>query len=212
MISYILGRVIHKEGNKVVLDVGGIGYEILVPSIVMKGLTVHDNHKTRLFTFHYLESLGGRVQPVLVGFNNVLERDFFKEFIKVSGIGPKTACQALSLPFSMIAKAIDQEDIDLLTSLPGIGAKTARKIIAELQGKVGRFHLIQNGYLKDLPTPKKEIEEEGIKILLQLQYTRAEAKEMVKRAFEESPQIDSIEELMNQIYRVKNKDGEGEGY
>lgn len=192
----------------VVIDVGGVGYEILVPSIVMKGLANLSTQEAKLYTFHYLEMAGGRAQPVLVGFNNVLERDFFREFIKVSGIGPKTACQALSLPFSTIAKAIDQEDIDLLTSLPGIGPKTARKIVAELGGRVGRFHLIQDGYLKDLPPPKRDIEEEGIKILLQLQYTRAEAKEMVKRAFKDSPQIDSVEELMNQIYRVKE---EGDG-
>lgn len=175
----------------------------------MKGLASHNTQKTRLFTFYYHELYGSRVQPILVGFNNVLEREFFKELIKVSGIGPKSACQALSLPFSIIAKAIDQEDIDLLVSLPGIGPKIARKIVAELQGRVGRFHLIQDEHLKDLPQPEKNIEEEGIKILLQLQYTRAEAKEMVKRAFKEAPDIDSVEELMNKIYRVREmKDGE----
>lgn len=204
MISYLVGRVISKDENRIVLEVNGIGYEILVPTIVLRAL--EDKQEIRLYTFHYLEVSRARGQPILIGFTNEVEREFFKRFIGVSGVGPRSACQALSLPFSTIARAIDSEDLDTLTSLPGIGPKTARKIIAELQGKVGCFHLIQDEGRAELPSPKKALEEEGLKILLQLQYKRAEAVQMLRSALERSPQINTIEDLMNEIYYQRDRD------
>lgn len=204
MISYLVGRLISRDENRIVLEVNGIGYEILVPTIVLRAL--EDKQEIRLYTFHYLEVSRARGQPILIGFTNEVEREFFKRFIRVSGVGPRSACQALSLPFSAIARAIDSEDLDTLTSLPGIGPKTARKIVAELQGKVGCFHLIQDESRAELPSPKKVLEEEGLKILLQLQYKRAEAVQMLRSALERSPRIDTIEDLMNEIYHQKDRD------
>ncbi|HAV43163.1 TPA: Holliday junction DNA helicase RuvA [bacterium] len=203
MISYLVGQLVSGEENRLILEVNGVGYEVFVPTIVMKSLLQRGCNEAKLYTLHYLEVSQNRSQPILIGFNNEVEREFFKLLIKVSGVGPRTACQALSFPFSIIAKAIDDNDLDLLCSLPGVGPKTARKIIAELQGKVGCFHLIQDEYLKEAPSLKKSIEEEGVKVLLQLQYKKSEAKEMIKKAFLHSSTINSVEELMNEIYRQR---------
>lgn len=182
-----------------------MGYEVLLPTIVRRALDQKSPEEVKLYTFHYLEVSQSKSQPVLIGFNNEVEREFFKMFIRVSGIGPRSACQALSLPFSAIARAIDDDDLNLLTSLPGIGPKTAKKIVAELQGKVGRFHLIQDEGLQEASPPKKDLEEEGLKVLLQLQYKRAEARQMIKRAFLRSRDINSIEDLMNEIYHQRDQ-------
>lgn len=205
MISYLSGRLISRDENRLVIEVNGVGYEVLIPAIVRKALDQKSPEEIKLYTFHYLEVSQSKSQPVLIGFNNEVEREFFRMFIRVSGIGPRSACQSLSLPFSTIARAIDSDDLNILTSLPGIGPKTAKKIVAELQGKVGQFHLIQDEGLQELSPPKKDLEEEGLKILLQLQYKRTEAREMIKKVFFRSRDINSIEDLMNEIYHQKDK-------
>ena len=105
--------------------------------------------------------------PVMVGFLNDIEKDFFERFITVSGVGPKAACRALSLSFSVIADAIDRGDIALLKTLPGIGEQRAREIVAKLQGKVGKFGLIQDRGLKDTAETKEDIKEEALSVLIQ---------------------------------------------
>lgn len=202
MISYLAGKVVSRNENKIILEVNGIGYEILLPTIVIRALK--ERQETKIYTFHYLEVSGSKAQQILIGFTNEIEREFFKRFISVSGVGPRSACQALILPFSTIAQAIDSEDIDTLISLPGIGPKTARRIIVELKGKVGCFHLIKDGSLEELSL-KKDLEEEGLKILLKLQYKRSEAREMIRRALECPSKIETIEDLMNEIYHQRDR-------
>src|SRR3989338_5611718 len=117
----------------------------MIPAAVMKGLdrAQGEDGTVALITYHYYQMDPSKAVPVLVGFVNEIEKEFFEQFITVSGIGPKAACRALSMPFSVIADAIDKADIALLKSLPGIGEQRAREIIAKLQGRVGKFGLIQ---------------------------------------------------------------------
>ena len=82
--------------------------------------------------------------PVLVGFLNEVERDFFLEFIKVSGIGPRAAVKALNKAIGEIAQAIDRGDTKYLKTLPGIGEQKAKEIVAKLQGKMGKFTLMRD--------------------------------------------------------------------
>jgi Holliday junction DNA helicase RuvA len=139
--------------------------------------------------------------PVLVGFLNEIEKDFFEQFIKVSGVGPKAACKALTLSFSVIAGAIDKGDMALLKTLPGIGEQKAREIIAKLQGKVGKFCLMQDRSNEGLPDVKEDIKEEALNVLLQLQYKRNEAKDMIEKAIRRNPKTESCEEILNEVYK-----------
>jgi Holliday junction DNA helicase RuvA len=142
--------------------------------------------------------------PVLVGFLNEVERDFFLEFIKVSGIGPRAAVKALNKAIGEIAQAIDRGDTKYLKTLPGIGEQKAREIVAKLQGKMGKFTLMRDRVAVQGPsTALRGIEEEALHILLQLQYKKPEAEEMIKKAFERQPRLSTSEELLNEIYQQR---------
>ena len=142
--------------------------------------------------------------PVLVGFLNELERDFFLEFIKVSGIGPRAAVKALNKSIGEIAQAIDRGDTGYLKTLPGIGMQRAKEVVAKLQGKMGKFTLMQDKVV-DVPlTPAlSDIKTEALLILEQLQYKKAEAEAMVVKALDRNKDIKTSEELLNEIYKQR---------
>jgi len=203
MITRIAGTVREKKDTSVVVDVGGISYEVLVPPAVMQKIDASrgPDVPVNLITYHYLQIEPSRGVPVLIGFLNEIEREFFEQFITVSGIGPKAACRALSTSFSAIADAIDRGDIAFLKTLPGIGERKAREIVAKLQGKVGKFGLIQDRSAGESPKVQEDIKEEALSVLLQLQYRRNEAKEMVERAAARNPGAATCEELLNEVYK-----------
>jgi Holliday junction DNA helicase RuvA len=208
MISKISGKLKQKRMNSVVIEISGISYEVLVPGVVMRKIseTVADNDDITLVTYHYLQSDPSRSIPVLIGFLSEIEKEFFEKFITVSGVGPRAACRAIDLPFSEIADAIDRGNISLLKSLPGIGEQRAREIIAKLQGKIGKYGLIQDKTsLKGISSAAEDIKKEALEVLLQLQYSKTEAKTMIEEAHMRDPDAASCEELLNEIYRQKQK-------
>ena len=140
--------------------------------------------------------------PRLIGFTNEVEREFFELFITVADMGPKSAVRALSASFHSIAGAIESGNFKQLVTLPGIGEKKAKQIIATLQGKAGKFALIQDEEIASEPIPKEDIQTDAIEVLLQLGYRRSEAQDMVKRAME-SCSAKTSEELIQAIYEQK---------
>ncbi len=207
MIARISGKLIEKKQNAVILETGGLAYEVFLPVITLARLNelTPAGEEIRFITYHYHQMEPSRSTPVLIGFLNEVERDFFEVFITVSGIGPKAALRALNAPISLIARAIDEADIAFLRSLPGIGPQRAKEIIAKLQGKVGRFGLIQDGGAKATPTANKDMAEEALSVLMQLQYKRHEAREMVAEALKKNPDAQTVEHLLNAVYRQKNQ-------
>lgn len=208
MIVRLKGRLVERDGTSLVIDVHGLYYEVVVSPSVLQRIesNIDKDGNVNLVTYHYLQMDPSRGFPVLIGFTNEVERDFFQQFITVSGIGPRAAVKAISKPISEIAHAIDSGDLEFLKSLPGIGTQRAKEIVAKLQGKVGKFGLIQD---KDV-TPKERAapqwQEEALEVLLQLQYKKPEALEMIKKALERAKDIQTTEGLLNEIYkqRVKN--------
>ncbi len=204
MISRIHGRLLERRTHSVIIDVHGLSYEVWVPVGLLSSLdqTIDADGYITLVTYHYHQVEPSRSTPVLVGFPNEVEREFFERFITVSGVGPKAAVKALSLPVATIARGIDSGDARLLQSLPGIGAQRAREIIAKLQGKVGKYGLIQNDDVSAEPA-LKDVGEEALAVLCQLQYAASEAKRMVQAAQETMPGASSAEELLNEVYRQR---------
>lgn len=205
MISYIEGRIKKRNQASVILDVNGISYEILIPPAIMKMLDekIKEDNSLNLVTYHYYQVEPSKSIPILIGFANEIEKEFFSLFITVSGVGPKAACRALSVPFSVIAEAIDRGDITMLKTLPGIGEQKAREIVAKLQGKVGKFGLIQDRYAGQMPKVAENIKHEALEVLLQLQYKRKEADEMIEKAVERNPKVSNCEEILNEVYRQR---------
>lgn len=206
MISQISGKLKQKKANSVLIYISGVCYEVLLPGVIFKQIeNIQPEDDISLITYHYLQSDPSRSVPVLIGFLNEVEREFFVKFITVSGVGPKAACRAMEIPFSAIADAIDKGDIPALKSLPGIGEQRARQIIAKLQGKIGKYGLIQDKMPAGTGGIEEDIKKEALQVLIQLQYNKPEAKAMVEKAMEREPNISSCEELLNEVYRQRQE-------
>ncbi len=203
MIARISGRIIEKNQDCLLIDIGGISYEVFIPSTVMQRLQHDDNSEIQLVTYHYHQVEPSRSTPVLIGFLNEVEKEFFEIFITVSGIGPRAALRALNQPISLIAKAIDEGNTEFLKSLPGIGQQRAREIVAKLQNKVGKFGLMQDDSGSRSKNIPMDAQEEALSVLMQLQYKKGEASAMIKKALERKPDIKTTEEILNEVYKQK---------
>jgi len=208
MISQITGSVESFSENTLLVNVGGISYEIFIPTAVMRNFDgrLSKDAKVSLVTYHYYQTDPSKSIPILIGFSSRIEKEFFEKFITVSGVGPKAAVRALSQPIPDIAQAIDAANLSFLKSLPGIGEQRAKEIIAKLQGKMGKFALIQGseGASKEKKSEgASDVQAEALEVLLQLQYKREEAKEMIRKAFSRKAGLSTVEEVLNEVYRQK---------
>ena len=206
MISHIRGKIAKRKSSSLIIDVdGGFSYEVLIPGCVMKSIdaSISPDGSIKLITYHYHHTDPARSIPVLIGFLNEIEKEFFEKFITVSGIGPKAAVKALNASIPQIVKAIADGDLATLKSLPGIGEQRAKEIVAKLQNKLGKFGLIQEYGVEITVAKEADFVEEAVEILLQLQYKKPEAKEMIQKALERSPGIKTAEDLLNEVYKNK---------
>ncbi len=214
MISRLCGTLVERREGMVLLEAGGVTYEILVPPAILRTLdrNVGADGRVRIVTYHYHHVEPSRATPILVGFANEIEREFFERFITVSGIGPRAAVRALKQPIPIIARAIDDGNMDLLRSLPGIGPQRAKEIIAKLQGKVGKFALIpEEDHGAAAVSQVPDAAAEALEVLLQLQYKRQEAQAMIKSALSRQPGLTTAEEILNEVYKQRAKTPEGVG-
>lgn len=131
MIAYIKGKVTYIQDDSVIVDVQGVGYEILCanPFVFQTSL----NEETLIFTYHHVREDA----QILYGFKNQEQKSLFTKLLQVSGIGPKGALAILgSVNVNDFVAAVEREDDKFLTSFPGVGKKTARQVILDLKGKL----------------------------------------------------------------------------
>jgi Holliday junction DNA helicase RuvA len=206
MISYIHGNIVERKAAALVILAGGLGYEVLVPPAILAAMPeAHEGKEIGLTIYYYLQIDQSRAVPVMIGFRNTLERDFFEAFIQVASIGPRTAVKAIAQPIPQIAAAIENADMRFLNLLPGVGRQKAKEIVAKLQGKMSQYFLLDGGDATVSPAPQRtsadELEAEVLSILLQLQYNRADALAMIRRALAATPAPATTEEMLEMIYR-----------
>ncbi|MCK4334199.1 Holliday junction DNA helicase RuvA [candidate division WOR-3 bacterium] len=210
MIGFLKGRVISRdeESEIITLLVGQVGYEVRLPHIVYRGLEIHRmslENEPDLELFIYQHQTERSPKPLLIGFRNEMEREFFTKLISVQDIGPTAAAKAFTMPIRTIARAIEERDISTLTKLSGVGRTKAEKIAATLAGKVAKFALIQ-GEEREIPeaVSTDELRLQVIEVLIsQLGYRRSEAVEMVDEALKENPGLETPEELFDAVYRAR---------
>ncbi len=209
MISCLTGKIgrIDEETSKIVIDVGGVGYEVLLPMFVMRSLIDSQkqiNDTITLQTYYHVTDRQPR--PVLVGFNNEFEKRFFEKLIEVEGLGPTKAARAFVFSVSTVANAIEDGDARLLQSMPGIGGRAAQKIIATLKEKVAEFALLKDEGYDSVPRViKRDMHSEAIEVLTGLGYKQAEAKAKVDVILETNPGINVVEELIREVFRAEKK-------
>jgi Holliday junction DNA helicase RuvA len=202
VFSRIEGTLVERAAESVVLDAGGLGYEIVLPPCVAEKVTALPGERVTLDVYAALNIEGNSGRFTYYGFTNAIERAFFEALISVASIGPRSAARAFSQPMWRIASAIDRADHAFLKTLPGIGQQKARDIVAKLQGKVARFLLIRQAEVAPV-VPMPDFAGEALAVLLQLEYKRSEAEGMIRNALEESPDLREPEALLAEIYRRK---------
>jgi len=142
MISYLEGKLKRVHPDKVTLFVGGVGYDVLIPAYVMNEIKRGSKLEEPLSLHISYNQTERQPKPVLVGFKQELDKEFFELFISVEDIGPLAAIRALDKPVRDIARSIEEKDVKGLKQLKGIGERKAEKIIAALKGKVAKYALI----------------------------------------------------------------------
>jgi Holliday junction DNA helicase RuvA len=200
MIAYLDGSLLRKEKDRIILLANQVGYEVLVPFFVMESLqTKAIGDPVALYIYYHQTER--QPKPVLIGFNLEAEREFFQQFISVEDIGPIKAAKALILPVRDIARAIETKNSDLLKRLSGIGDRTAKKIIASLQGKMGKFALIRETEI-ETPKPDEDFISTVLNVLVeQLGHRMNEARQMIDEAMKRKPLISNPEDLFEEVYR-----------
>ena len=208
MISRISGKLAQISDDTALVENNGVYYEIMLPSALADRM----KEKNRIGddisfeTIYYIEA-GDRKSnhyPRLVGFTSPIDREFFSMMTQVPGLGVKKALKSLILPIREIATAIETKDAGKLNRLPGVGARLAEKIVAELHGKVAKFALSKENEplsldKKNLPT--EPYVEEAMEILSQLQYSRNEAQKMISMALETKAKINKVEDLIAIVFK-----------
>jgi Holliday junction DNA helicase RuvA len=204
MIARIAGRLEEVGGGSALIDAGsGLWYEVLLAACDAERLGRRVGQDVVLFTIHYFEGdpSHGQVTPRLTGFLAEGDRDFFKVFTTVKGIGVRKALRALVRPVAEVAGAIQAKDAKFLSTLPEIGQRTAERIIAELHGKIDEF-------AGEAPSPAEEhalpeAGEEAVAVLVQLGERRADAVALVQRVLAVAPELDAAEQIIQQAYKLK---------
>ena len=194
MIAHLSGKLLSKQPNQVIVDVNGVGYEVCVP----------------LSTFYELGDVGGPVQLriythvredtiALFGFKSANEKLMFEQVTSISGIGPKLGITILSgMPVDELVAAIRQSNLARLTSIPGIGKKTAERLVVELRDKLA----------KTVPTGEQtaaqsvsQPQEDVISALVNLGYAKPSAEKAVQTVVSISKTEPPFEELLRTALR-----------
>jgi holliday junction DNA helicase RuvA len=200
MIGYLEGTLLKKEGDRILLLANQVGYEVLLPAFVMETLgTKSIGEKISLYIFH--QQTERQPKPVLIGFNLEVEKEFFQHFISVEAIGAMKAVKALDISVREIARAIEAKDVQKLKQLKGIGERTARKIIATLEGKMDKFALIRKAEKVKIPVEEDAAKQVMDVLVGQLGYRVSDAKRMIAAAMQRNSAITTSEELFEEVYR-----------
>lgn len=201
MIASLTGRLAFKAPTYLVLDVHGVGYEVFIPLSTYYGLSNLSESTSLSVHTHVREDA---IQ--LFGFLTSQEKDAFVLLTSVSGVGPKLALSVLSaLPVSDLVSSIQSGDVEKLTTVPGIGNKSASRLVLELKDKIGKLHPgLAAG--NDVPRQGQDgVFDDALSALVNLGYRPQDAKEalkQVKKANTESMALkDMIRESLKELAR-----------
>jgi Holliday junction DNA helicase RuvA len=203
MIGYLEGKLLKKEGDRILLLANQVGYEVLLPAVVMETFRAK-KVGDEVSLYIYYQQTERQPKPVLIGFNLEVEKEFFQYFISVEDIGPLKAVKALNVPVRDIARAIESKDIHKLKQLKGIGDRTARKIIATLEGRMNKFALIRELEKEKVPAVEDFSKQVLDVLVIQLGHKLIDAKKMIAQAMKRNSAIETPEELFEEVYRGEN--------
>jgi len=197
MITRIRGKLVLMELTSIVVDVGGVGYEILI-SLATHSMLPREGSEVEILThLHHKDD-----NMVLFGFSTEEERELFRMLIGVSGIGPRGAMRILSgIPVDDFKAAIARGDEKMLKTVSGIGPKTASRLIVELKERIGLVPAYQALSRELEPTEEQKQFYDAVLALIKLGYTQAAAQKALKRVLEETVEKASLEEIVKKALK-----------
>jgi Holliday junction DNA helicase RuvA len=199
MIAIINGLLIHKATSSVIVDANGVGYRIFVPLTTF--YTLPDTNRPVTLHVHT------HVRPdaiSLFGFGSGSEKDVFELMLSVSGIGPRLAINILSgISAEELIRAISDENLNRLVSIPGVGKKTAERMILELKDKMLKLSASDivykdNGDIVIFDSTK----DDALSALINLGYKSHRAREVVDKIVSESPQSLTLDVLLKKALKI----------
>ena len=193
MYAFLTGTIDEKNENIVVVNVGGVGYEVWASSYTINALNIGE--VATIYTYLHVREDA----MLLFGFSTKQEKAIFLDLITVSGVGAKTAIQILSgcSPQDLVSSILNG-DIRTISSIKGIGRKTAERIVLELRNKFEDLPLISGSYEATSANTKSSITDEAVLLLTNMGLTRTEAVNLVKQV---ATPDDTIEEIVTKALR-----------
>lgn len=198
MIARISGILVQKAVTHCVVDVHGTGYNLIVPLSTFYELP-EENQPVVLHVHTHVRDDAIN----LYGFRTCEEREIFKMMISVSGIGPKLAVNILSgIAAGELIRAVAEENLKRLTGIPGVGRKTAERMILELKDKAARFDGYEVAGGKLAAKPDEQVKEDALSALVNLGYKGSAVKDAVDRVMREMTEPLSLDRLLKQALRI----------
>ena len=199
MIAKLTGELIAKAPSHIILDVHGVGYEVLIPLSTYFALPeLQDSLSLNVFT-HVREDA---IQ--LFGFLTVPEKDTFVMLTNISGVGGKLALSVLStLSVSDLITAIQKNDEDKLSSVPGIGKKSASRIVLELKDKIAR--LDSDSALPTKPALPDQIQDDAVSALVNLGYRSRDVKDIITKICRDQTTPSPLDHLIREALKKLSK-------
>ncbi len=197
MIGHLRGKLLSKKPNTVILDVQGVGYEVHIPLTSFYELPNEGEEVALKIHTHVREDA-----LILFGFRSQREKDFFLKLISISGVGPKLAISILSgAQVEELAQAIADENLSRLTSIPGIGRKTAERLTLELKNQVAPFLVSDQVESPRDIAQLSSLEEDVLSALVNLGYPRISAEKALAAALR-SPECErTFEDVLRNTLR-----------
>jgi len=204
VIVRLTANLVEVDDDSVVVERDGIAREVLTPKYAVGELAACRGRQVTLHTLEFLEGnpSSGHLTPRLVGFLHAEDRAFFTRFISVKGIGTRKALKALTEPVVRVAAWIEQGDRKGLVHLPGIGARAADLIIAELKGKMADWALGAEDRVHEAAS-WSDAQRDALEVLLAWGDGRNDAQRWLTRAAQLHPDIASADEWVRAAYKVK---------
>jgi Holliday junction DNA helicase RuvA len=206
VIGYLRGKVIDRDEQSVILEVGGVGYEVMLPAIEMKALRARlhpdagssEPETTLHIHYHVAER---QPVPLLIGFNERQARAFYRLLLTVAEVGPALAAKAMTIPVCDFASAIERKDVRALSALPGIGRRKADQIIATLHGKVLEFALMPAPEVEEAPLVEApDFAADALAVLVSVGHRPPEAERMIEAALKRNPGVADTQALLQEIW------------
>ncbi|HCA78154.1 MAG TPA: Holliday junction branch migration protein RuvA [Bacteroidetes bacterium] len=197
MIGSLTGTLKHKSPTEVVLDVNGVGYAVIIPFSTYEKLGDLESRVTLVTHLHVREDA-----LQLFGFFTEEERFFFKLLISVNGIGPKIAQGILSgISVPELRQHIANGNISALTAIPGVGKKTAERLVIELRDKIGKIGRGDAGHIST--EDGSELRQEALLALTSLGYNRQQAEKAIRQVLQETTgEKISLQDLIKKALRL----------